>query len=243
MRSFADLHLRTNNKDLQQLAILASKTSELGYRIASTPIPIETNLEEIQRIRKIFNDFGLDYASRVDLRPRNPEDLLNLLRKTRRRFEIISVIIEKKEIARQAAKDHRVDLLSFPLLDYRDRFFDRAEAELASCGSAGLEVDMRPIMVLDGAPRIRFLSTLRREIATASEFHVPIILSSGVSEEQLLRKPKEMAVLSSLFGLLGDKALDAVSTSPANLVKKNRAKLEVGFVAPGIRVVKQGEKP
>ena len=239
-RTFADLHLRANNKDPKHLTKIAGMAAELGYRLVATPFFPETSQDEIRKVKKIFNDFGLDFASRTDIRPRHPDDLLPLLRKTRRRFEIICVLCEKKEIARQAAKDHRVDLLNFPLLDYRDRFLDRAESELASCGSAAFEVDMKPLLVLEGPPRIRFLSTLRREIATALEFRLPIIISSGVSEVLFLRKPREMALFSSLFGLVGEAALDAVSSNPFDIVSRNRGKLAVGFVAPGIRIIKKG---
>jgi RNase P/RNase MRP subunit p30 len=56
----------------------------------------------------------------------------------------------------------------------------------------------------------------------------------------LLRKPRELALLSSLFGLEGSAALDSVSGNPAGIVGRNREKLGKEFVAPGIRLVKQG---
>jgi RNase P/RNase MRP subunit p30 len=88
---------------------------------------------------------------------------------------------------------------------------------------------------------VRFLSCLRREVAVAQEFRLPIVISSGASELMLMRKPREVAVLASLFGLTGDAALDAVSQNPAALVERNRQKLSAGFVAPGIQLIKQGE--
>jgi RNase P/RNase MRP subunit p30 len=57
----------------------------------------------------------------------------------------------------------------------------------------------------------------------------------------LLRKPREMALMASLFGLDGDVALDSVSKNNVGLVIRNRQKLSGEFVAPGIRVIKQGE--
>ena len=54
--------------------------------------------------------------------------------------------------------------------------------------------------------RVRFLSTLHREVTVALEFHVPIVVSSGASETLLLRKPREMALITSLFGLIGSQA-------------------------------------
>ena len=137
-------------------------------------------------------------------------------------------------MARQAAKDRRVDLLNFPSLDYHKRFFDRAEAELASCSLAALEVDVKPLLILEGPPRVRLLTSLRREVAIAREFHVPIVVSSGVAEERLMRLPRDLASLAFLFGLDEAQALDAISTNPAAIVRRNREKLSSRFVAPGI---------
>ena len=241
-RAFADLHLRAENSNNEQLSKLVRKSAELGYTTVALSFPPATNAEEVHRIKTVCSDVNLDLVSRVDIRPRSPEDLLGLLRKLRRKFEVICVLCESKEIARQAAKDRRVDLLNFPSLDYRKRFFDRAEAELASSGSATLEVDIKPVLVLEGAPRVRFLSTLRREVSVALSFRLPIVISSGASDAITLRRPKETALLASLFGLVGPPALDAVSSNPLALVARNREKLSAGFIAPGIRLVKRGDE-
>ena len=144
-------------------------------------------------------------------------------------------------MARQAAKDRRVDLLSFPSLDYHKRFFDRAEAELASCSLAALEVDVKPLLVLEGPSRVRMLMSLRREVAVAKEFKVPVVVSSGVGEEKFMRFPRDMASLAYMFGLDEASGLDAVSTNPVAIVKRNREKLSSRFVAPGISIVKEGK--
>ncbi len=239
-RIFADLHLRPNVKDLMITTRLASKAATLGYELVATSLPMETRPDEIQTLKTACKDLGLDFASRVDLRPRSPAELLSLLRKVRRRFEVVCVLCESKEVSRQAGKDRRVDLLNFPLLDFRRRFFDRAEAELASCGVASFEVDVKPLLVLEGAARVRLLAWLRREVAVALEFRLPVVVSSGISEPLLMRGPREMALLSSLFGVSGDAGLAAVSSTPVGIVEGNRVKLGAGFVAPGIRVLRQG---
>ncbi|MCW4017907.1 MAG: hypothetical protein NWF00_04405 [Candidatus Bathyarchaeota archaeon] len=239
-RTFADLHLRINCKDPTQTKKLSLKAAELGYKQIATTLAPQIRTEEIRQLKTACAEVGLDFVSRVDLRPKSQSDLLGSLRKLRRKFEVICVLCETKEVARQAAKDRRVDLLNFPLLDYRRRFFDRAEAELASSGLAGFEVDVKPILVLEGPARVRFLSCLRREIALALEFKLPLVVSSGVAESLLMRRPREVALLGGLFGLTGEFALDAVSVAPSALVARNREKLGAEFVAPGVRVVKQG---
>lgn len=240
-KTYADLHLQINPKDPAATTKTIQKAANLGYKLIAMPLQLQTQPQETQTLKDTCKQTGLDFVTRINLRPRNQNELLNLLRKLRRKFEIICVLCESKEVARQAAKDRRVDLLNFPQLDYRDRFFDRAEAELASSSLATLELDIKPLLLLEGPARIRFLSCLRREAQVAKEFHLPVVISSGVSDPIHLRKPREMAALASLFGLENTRALEAVSHNPIAIVKRNRDKLSSKFVAPGISIVKEGK--
>lgn len=240
-RTYADLHLCADANDVSQFTRLVKKASDFGYGLIATPLPSRTSEQQVKRIREICKKVGMDFAARVDLVPRTPEELLKELRKIRRGFELVAVMCYSKAVARQAAKDRRVDLLNFPQPDFRKAFFDAAEAELASNCMASLEIDLKPLLVLEKTPRIRLLSMLRREVETAMDFHVPIVASSGVSEELLMRKPLELACLGSLAGLCDSAGIDAVSKNPAALVTRNREKLDWRFVAPGIRIIRRGK--
>jgi ribonuclease P/MRP protein subunit RPP1 len=242
-RAFADLHLRANPKDQQTFERFIRRAARLGYSYVSVPLISELKDDEVSKLKSTCKEVGLDFVLRADLRPRTENELMTVLRRIRRKFEVICVICDTKEVARQAAKDRRVDLLNFPSLDYHKRFFDRSEAELACNSLAALEIDVKPLLVLDGPSRIRFLSSLRREIAIAQEFHVPLIVSSGVSDERFMRMPRDMASLAFLFGLDEADALDAVSSNPIAIIKRNREKLSSRFVAPGISIVKEGSDP
>ena len=56
-----------------------------------------------------------------------------------------------------------------------------------------------------------------------------------------MRYPRDLASIAYLFGLDEASALDAVSTTPEAIVKRNREKLSSRFVAPGITIVKEGK--
>jgi len=240
-KTYVDLHLRPNLKDPEQVARMMRKASELGYRLTAVSLPSNFREEKIQQLRNICEEAKVDFASRVDLRPQTSKELINSLRKLRRRFEIISVICESKRVSRQAAKDRRVDLLNFPSTSFRRRFFDKAEAELASKSLASFEIDMQPLLILEGSIRIRLLSSLIREVAIAQAFHIPIVVSSGATSELLMRKPRELAALASLFDLDKNSAVEAVSRNPLAIIKRNREKLGSNFVAPGIRIIRRGK--
>jgi RNase P/RNase MRP subunit p30 len=97
------------------------------------------------------------------------------------------------------------------------------------------------LLTLEGPPKIRLLSNLRREAAIAQDFHVPIVISGGVSDELLMRRPRESAALASLYDLDEAFAIEAVSKNPVAIVKRNREKLSARYVAPGIRLIRMGK--
>jgi len=239
-RTYADLHLCPNLRDFEQVSRMVDKASTLGYRLIAIPLPLK-QAGEIERLRDLCKETKIDLASRLDLKPRTADELTRNLRMFRRKFEIIAVMCESKNVARQAAKDRRVDLLNFPSFGFRRRFFDEAEAELASSALTFLEINMKPLLTLEGPTRVRLLSSLRRETNVAKEFRVPIVISSGVSDELLMRKPRELASLAQLFDLDEASAIEAVSKNPVAIIKRNRQKLDSRFVAPGVRIIRRGK--
>ncbi len=236
---FSDLHLRVPLNDWEKTSRLIAKSSELGYSQVGVPLPPSTKQEVVDRLRRVCEEFSLDLVTRLELLPRSSSELLGSLRRFRRQFEVVSVLCVSKPLARQAAKDRRVDLLSFPAVEPKKRFFDWAEAELASKSKASFEIDLAQVLSVEGFSRAILLSRLRREVVTAKSYGVPVVLSSGAADPLLLRKPQDYASMALLFGVDVPFALEALSTIPAGVVERNRLKQDVGYVAPGIRVVKR----
>jgi len=234
---FSDLHLRVPINDMNQTRRMIAKSSELGYSQIAVPLPSGIKQDVIDQLRRVSEEFSVDFVTRLDLAPKSVNELLGSLRRFRRRFEVVSVLCGSKSLARQAAKDRRVDLLSFPT-ESRKRFFDWAEAELASKSSATLEIEMSQIMCLEGFLRVNFLSCLRREVARAKSFGVPVVISSGATEVLLLRKPQDWASLTFLFDMNASLALEALSRNPFAIVERNRVKQSPSYVVPGVRIIR-----
>jgi len=237
---FVDLHLCAPQNDLEQAKRLIAKSAELGYSQIGVPLPPDVKDETVSKLRQVSREFGLDFVTRLDLVSRNPGELLAGLRKFRRSFEVVSVLCNSKPVARQAAKDRRVDLLCFQSFDPKKRFFDRAEAELASASSAAFEIDLAQVLSsLEGRSSLGFFTCLRREVATAKSHRMPLVFSSGASQPLLLRKPQDYAALAFLFDVDASFALEALTNSPAQVVERNRRRQSSEYVAPGVRVIKE----
>jgi len=237
MTRFVDLHLCAPIDNLAQVEKIVNLSAELGYRMVGIPFSPNVSQEKIRQIENVCSNAKVEFVKRVDLMPRTSNELLSSLRRLRRRFEIVSVACTSKNVARQAAKDRRVDLLSPCLAFPCKRFFDYAEAELASKKLVAFEIDMALILSSSGFPRIRLLSSLRKEVATARKFDIPITISSGASEENLLRSPHDYVALASLFDLPASYALQALSEYPLSIIERNKMKLSPNYVAPGVRIV------
>lgn len=241
MKRFVDLHLCLPIENLDQVKRMVGRSSELGYSLVGIPLPKNITGKNVSQLQIICHDANMDFVKRIDLTPRTSRELLRDLRRFRRTFEVVSVTCASKAVARQAAKDRRVDILSFSATNLRTRFFDYAEAELASNALSCLEIDMTPLLTLTGFQRVRLISRLRQEVTIAKKSSVPIIISSGAMNEFLLRGPHDYAALTCLFDLTTPFSLRAVSENPVELVERNRRKLSPDYLAPGLRIVKRGK--
>jgi len=103
---------------------------------------------------------------------------------------------------------------------------------------SSLEVDVAQLLSSRVFSRIRLLSSLRKEVAIAKKFGVPVAISSGATDVHLMRGPYDCAALASLFDMAVPLALRALSEIPLMIVERNREKLSPSFVAPGIRSVR-----
>ncbi|MBT8171983.1 hypothetical protein KJN74_03845 [Candidatus Bathyarchaeota archaeon] len=237
MKKFADLNLRLPLENIVQSKNMLQNASKLGYSLVAIPFPPKTKKEKIMQIKKLCNEEKIDFVSRTNIYPRNSNELIYYLRNFRRKFEIVSIRCNTKDVARQAAKDRRVDLLQFSVTNPRKRFFDKQEAELSSQALSALEIELAPLLQLTSYNKTRMLYTLRGEIAIAQRVGVPIILSSGASSELFMRGPYDFSALALLFDMSYPASLKALSDNSVNLVKKNRQKLSSDFIAPGIKII------
>jgi len=224
MRKFIDLHLKPEAGSAEEMLKLASR---LGYG----------GVGLIHNGTATADGAPLDIVSRIDLMPRNANDLTATLRRIRRRYEIVAVECRSKNVARQAAKDNRVDVLNFPgsVSERRRVRFDRQEASLASDANCAYEINVSDLMGAGPLVLSKLLSIIREETENAERHGVPVVVSSGAQEPLAMRDPRSLAAVLSLLDINEEQSLDTVSTNPWDMVARNREKLGPGFVMPGVR--------
>lgn len=235
MRGFIDLHLQRSISGVDELELMLRLAAEMGY--CGVGVALEGAIPK--QLRNLCGELGLDLISRIDLRPRTARELRDGLRMVRRSFEVVAVYCRNKAVARQAAKDHRVDLLVFPSsIPTRTRvWFDRQEANLASGASCAYEINSSYLLGTGPGACSRLLSIIRSEIRNARRHDVPVVASSGSDSRLLMREPLGIAALLHLVDIGEEEGLDMISYIPRKMVEANRINLFAGFIAPGVRLV------
>jgi ribonuclease P/MRP protein subunit RPP1 len=221
MREFIDLGVQPKEDSLESVIETAK---QLGY----SRIGVEGNKK---------SDI-LDIVNRVDLNPRNQNELGKQLRKLRYKTEIIVVHCATRSVSRQAARDNRVDFCRFPISGgKRIQYLDRRQAGLMRDSGAGYEVCVQELFVDDRVQLIKRIGIIRKSLNIALKYGLPVVASSGANDPNGLRGPHELASLLSLLGVDEEPAMDMVSTVPNGVIEENRAKLGPNFIAPGVWII------
>ena len=222
MREFVDLSLMPKDETAYELMLKTAKA--LGYSAAG--------------LEKTDSDV-IDIIHRVDLYPRNQNELGKQLRKLRHSSEIIVVHCGNKSVARQAAHDHRIDLVRFPVdRDTNKRLYlDRRQAGIMRDSGVGFEVCIKDLLIDDRHLLAKRIVTIKKSLDIAIKNSLPVVASSGAENMYGLRDPHGLASLTSLLGVDIELALDMVSTNPMHLVTANREKLKNSYVLPGVWVI------
>lgn len=222
MREFIDLSLMPKNETSLELMFQTARA--LGYSAVG--------------LEKTGSDV-IDVINRVDLYPRNQNELSKKLRKLRHSTEVIVVHCDNKSVARQAAHDHRIDLIRFPVnRDTKKRIYlDRRQAGLMRDSGAGFEVNLKDLLVDDRHLLAKRIVAIKKSLDIAIKYGLPVVASSGAENIYGLRDPHGLAALMSLLGVDFEPALDMVSANPTRLVTENREKLKNSYVLPGVWVI------
>jgi RNase P/RNase MRP subunit p30 len=227
MRRFLDLHLRP--RDQGELEAMLMMASELGF--GGVAVAYEDLLEDLEPPE------GLEVISRIDLNPKTAGALKAALRRVRRLYEVVAVECRSKAVARQAARDHRVDVVYLP--PDSGLWFDEAEARLSAQTGCAYEINLSEFLALLGEGDARALRRVAEGVENAYRKDVDIVLSSGASTRLEMRDPRGLASTLTLLDVEYEEALEMVSENPWSIVQRNRRRLSGEYVTSGVRIIRE----
>lgn len=212
--------------------------TEIGLRPKDTELMFESAKTLGYSLVGFDKQTDLDVIKRLDLDPKNQNQLNQSLRSNRWRTEVITVHCRNKSVARKAGQDNRVDLVTYPVSDkWKRNYLDRQQAGLMRDSGSGYLVDVSKLLVTDAFVLRKNIEFLKRNLEIAVKRGVPVVASSFATEPLGLRDPHGLAALLSLLDVDEDHALAMVSTNPYTMVMRNRIKLKDSYIQDGVWVI------
>ncbi|MGD0804401.1 MAG: RNase P subunit p30 family protein [Candidatus Bathyarchaeia archaeon] len=213
MRNFIDLHLKPSTPE--QAGQMVNLAYQLGYKYVVSTQPIS------------YSENNITVATRVDIEAKRGKELIDALKNCRRIYDIIAVKCLSKEVARQAAKDDRVDILLFSddPAQRKYNWLDHHEAELVKGTGRAYEVDASELLATSPTHLSKMITLIKRDLSVAVRYDVPVVLSSGATTLHTMREPRALIALASLLDIDEEYAIDMISKIPEAIIKRNYTRI------------------
>lgn len=213
---------------------LASLARHFGY----SGIAIANHSDKLPDKKPVLPSVeGFEVFRGIELVEENPSKLHGLIGKFRNSTDVLIVHGGSEAVNRAALENPRVDILNHPAFD-KSSGLNQVLAKAAAENGVAISIALRTLLHSRGYRRIRFLSDLKANLGLARKYEVPLVLCSDAMSCFDLRSPLETLAFAEVCGLEEDEALDAISTVPERILKKNRP--GPGYVREGVEVL-EGE--
>jgi RNase P/RNase MRP subunit p30 len=236
--SYFESRLRVNFEDIKEVYRVLKFCEKLKlYNLILEPLNNSKNFRD-EIFRKIKENSKFNIFYRLSLNPRNLNKFKNELRHYNKFPYIISLDSQEKEIQIQAAKDSRIDVLS-----YSDpvnmKTATSGVISLAKQNGTFIEFSLAPIMEKNKALQSKNLRLIYRFIQLILRIKPKLIISGNFDTIYNLRHPRNLcSVCHTLLGLPLDNAKMAFSKNVEMLLQKVSARKDNKFIHPGVRLIK-----
>lgn len=199
---------------------------------------LKLNSELKHRISK-FSTLNLYY--RINLKPKSLNDLKKRIQHYRNFSDIISVESMDKNVQIQAAKDSRVDIISFSDQNII-KTISPGIISLTKQNRSFIEFSLAPIMARNQVVQSRYLRHLYRAIQLAVQFKVNYIISGNFDDLFKLRHPRALiSVCHTLLGIPLLSAKKAFSENVLTLINRVQARQDKNIIESGVKLLNKGD--
>lgn len=169
-------------------------------------------------------DFSIYRGVKIQAKPSR---IREEIKKYRGSDHILIVEGGEEEINRASVETEGLDILLHPLE------FNNVLAKAASDNSVSIGFNLGLLIRLQGVERVRELKTMRINLKHARKYKLQLILTSDAHSIYDLRAPREMVAISSIFGMTEKEAVDAMSTTPLNILRRKSP----NYIQEGIEII------
>ncbi len=239
--SYFESRLPVDFKNYSKLLEKLEFVEKLGIKnIILEPKNI-TNLISSEFKNKIRTKTKLNIYFRVNLRTNSLEDFKKRIKKYSKFPEILSIESLNKDVQLQAAKDSRVDIVSYSNPEII-KTLTPGVISLVKQNNSFLEFSLASIMVLNKTIQSKNFRNLYKFIHLALKNKANCIISGNFDELYDLRHPRALiSICNSLLGISLEKAKEIFIKNPILLLARKKRQNGNHFESE-VRLIKGGDK-
>ncbi len=193
---------------------------------------------EIKRKLRVETKINIFY--RINLRLNNPEDFKRKIRHFNNFSDILSIESFNKEAQLHAARDSRVDIVSFSNPEVI-KTLTPGVISLMKQNNSFLEFSLAPLMEKNKANQSKNFRNLYRYIQLALKLKVNCIISGNFSDIYDFRNPRALiSICHTLLGIPLDKAKEIYRVNPILLLERIKKRNNINH-EPDVKLIKGGE--
>jgi RNase P/RNase MRP subunit p30 len=238
---YFESRLRLNPRNFREVEQKLGFCRDLGIR--NIIIEFENGINRIstplKEVFSKFSDFKLHF--RTTFKPKNLEELKNNLKQTNSILGIISVESSDKKIQIQAAKDSRVDLISYST-EAAVKTITSGVISLTKQNNSFIEFSLESIMVKNKAIQSRILRSAYRALQLAEQLNAKYIISGNFSDLHNLRHPRALVSVShTLLDISLSNAKKAFSENVISLINRAKTRQNKNYIELGVEFIRRGD--
>jgi RNase P/RNase MRP subunit p30 len=238
---YFESRLRLNLENFEEIKNKFAICEKLGIKnVIVEPVGNLKNLG-VELREKIESLTKMHLYYRISLRPRNVDDLKSKLNINNKLPTILSIETPIKEIQIQAAKDSRVDVISFT--DPKTmKTLTNGVISLSKQNNSYIEISLASMMVVNKAQQSKNFRELYRIIHLVKNLKGNLLICGNFEDSYHLRHPRTLiSICHTLLGLSIIEAKQSFNENVKKLIERTLDRYDSNFIEYGIKFIKGGE--
>lgn len=238
---YFESRLRLNLENFEEIENKFAICEKLGIKnVIVEPVGNLKNLG-VELREKIESLTKMHLYYRMSLRPRNVDDLKSKLNLNNELPTILSIETPIKEIQIQAAKDSRVDVISFT--DPKTmKTLTNGVISLSKQNNSYIEISLASMMVVNKVQQSKNFRELYRIIHLVKNLKGNLLICGNFEDSYHLRHPRTLiSICHTLLGLSIIEAKQSFNENVKKLIERTLDRYDRNFIEYGIKFIKGGE--
>lgn len=243
-QQFYELDVQTaRSSGDDNITAMAERAKQLGFSGITVADYVATT-DDVEDVRQEVSQAAapLDVRVGAKLRPEDPGDLKDMLREIRDHVDVVVVHGGDVAINKTACGDTRVDVLAHPELRRKDSGLDHVAIKQAAENKVAIELNIRQLLETYGKVRSYILEHMRENVRLCDKFNTRMVTSSGATNKDQLRAPRELAAFPRILGMDLNNSLKTVADTPKAILRRADERNDESFVRPGVSRVDDAEQ-